>query len=230
MLLTNLPDESAEYRAQRETLRQAEIELMHQREQVAELRRRLPPGPVVEDYTFLEGPTHLDEGDQPAREVRLSQLFTGPDRSLIIYHLMFGKRQTTPCPMCTMWIDGFSGIAHHLTQSVDFAVVAAAPLPDLRAHGRSRGWDGLRLLSAGDSTFKFDLGSEDADGVQDSSVSVFTRQSDGRVRHFYTARPRMGDAIQERGIDLLVPVWHLLDLTPEGRGDWYAELEYAEGP
>jgi predicted dithiol-disulfide oxidoreductase (DUF899 family) len=227
MLLTNLPDESAGYRAQRETLRQAEIELMRQRERVAELRRHLPPGPVVDDYTLLEGPARLDDGDEPVRTVRLSELFTGPDRPLIIYHLMFGKRQTTPCPMCTMWIDGFNGVAHHVTQSVDMAVVAAAPLPELRAYGRSRGWDRLRLLSAGDSTFKLDLGSEDASGVQDSSVSVFTRQADGRVRHFYTAHPRMGDAIQERGIDLLVPVWHLLDLTPEGRGDWYAELDYA---
>ena len=22
------------------------------------------------------------------------------------------------------------------------------------------------------------------------------------------------------------PVWHLLDLTPQGRDDWYAQLEY----
>jgi predicted dithiol-disulfide oxidoreductase (DUF899 family) len=37
----------------------------------------------------------------------------------------------------------------------------------------------------------------------------------------------MASNIQERGIDLLTPVYNLLDLTPEGRGDWYAELEYA---
>jgi predicted dithiol-disulfide oxidoreductase (DUF899 family) len=29
-----------------------------------------------------------------------------------------------------------------------------------------------------------------------------------------------------RGIDLLAPVWHVLDLTPQGRGDWYARLDY----
>ncbi|MEU5594306.1 hypothetical protein [Streptomyces sp. NPDC020298] len=29
-----------------------------------------------------------------------------------------------------------------------------------------------------------------------------------------------------RGIDLLAPVWHLLDLTPQGRGEWYASLDY----
>ena len=32
----------------------------------------------------------------------------------------------------------------------------------------------------------------------------------------------MDPDIPERGIDLLSPVWNVLDLTPEGRGDWYA--------
>ena len=29
-----------------------------------------------------------------------------------------------------------------------------------------------------------------------------------------------------RGIDLLSPLWLLLDLTPEGRGEWYPGLKY----
>ena len=41
---TNLTNESDEYLARREELRQAEIELMRHRERVAELRRQLPPG------------------------------------------------------------------------------------------------------------------------------------------------------------------------------------------
>jgi predicted dithiol-disulfide oxidoreductase (DUF899 family) len=36
----------------------------------------------------------------------------------------------------------------------------------------------------------------------------------------------MGADIRERGIDLLTPVYNMLDLTPQGRGDWYASLEY----
>ena len=32
--------------------------------------------------------------------------------------------------------------------------------------------------------------------------------------------------IKERGIDLLAPIWHFLDLTPQGRGNWYTSLEY----
>ena len=86
-------------------------------------------------------------------------------------------------------IDAANGVAHHLAQNLDFAVASAADLPTLRAHARARGWDKLRLLSAGNSTFKYDLGSEDREGRQDSAVSVFTRDADGTVRHFYTAHP-----------------------------------------
>jgi predicted dithiol-disulfide oxidoreductase (DUF899 family) len=226
MQQTRLTDETADYVARREELRAAEIDLMRQRERVAALRRQLPQGAEVKDYVFTQGPDDLDTGDAPVQRIRLSELFTGPGRSLVIYHLMYGKQQTSPCPMCTMWIDGFNGVAHHVAQNVDFAIAAAADLPTLRAHARNRGWSRLRLLSCGDSTFKYDLGSEAGDGNQDSTISVFTH--DGSVlRHYYTAHPAMSEDINQRGIDLLSPVYNILDLTPEGRDDWYAELAYA---
>lgn len=223
---TNLPNESPEYLAAREGLRQAEIELMKQRERVAELRRALPHGATIQDYSFVEGPASLDAGDEPLRTTRLTELFTAPDRSLLVYHFMFGKKQTTACPMCTAWIDTFNGIAHHLAQNVDLAIVAAADPATLRAHARNRGWDKLRLLSAGDSSFKTDLGSEDREGRQDSMISVFTKDADGTVRHFYSGHPWLDPELKERGIDELNPIWNLLDLTPQGRGTFYTSLDY----
>ncbi|WP_158941753.1 DUF899 family protein [Granulicella sp. S190] len=223
---TNLTNESEDYLAKREELRLAEIELMQHRERVAALRRGLPQGAALQDYEFREGPVDLHAGDEPIRSVKLSELFTAAARPLVIYHLMYGKKQTKPCPMCTMWIDGANGVAQHLAQNIDFAVVAAADPKALRDHARARGWDKLRLLSADSSRFKYDLGSEDSDGGQDSSVSVFMKDTDGTVRHFYTAHPKMAPEIQERGIDLLAPVWNFMDLTPQGRGDWYASLAY----
>ena len=218
--------ESPEYTARRAELQEAEIELMRHRERVAELRRQLPEGAAVDDYVFLESPAGLDAAAEPGTQVRLSELFSGPDRALIVYHFMYGKKQTSPCPMCTMWIDGFNGTAAHLARNADLVIVAAADLEPLRAHALSRGWTDLRLLSAGDSAFKYDFGSEDAAGNQDSTISVFTLDSGGRPRHFYSTHPRMSDDIDQRGIDLLSPVWHMLDLTPQGRGDWYASLDY----
>ena len=223
---TNLPNESEEYLSKREELRLAEIELRNQRERVAELRRKLPQGPAIQDYEFQEVAGDLASGDSPIRTVRLSQLFTGPNRSVVIYQFMYGKKQTKACPMCTAWIDGYNGVAHHLAQNLDFAIVAAADLPTLRSHARARGWDRLRLLSAGSNTFKYDLGSEDKEGNQDSAISVFTRDDDGTIRHSYTGHPWLSSDIKERGIDELVPIWNVLDLTRQGRGVFYAKLDY----
>ena len=223
---TNLPNESEEYLSKREELRRAEIELRNQRERVAELRRQLPEGPVVQDYLFEEVAAKLDEGDSPIRTVRLSDLFTKPNRSLVLYQFMYGKEQAKPCPMCTAWIDGINGVAHHLAQNLNLAIVAAADPVALRTWARARGWNRLRLLSAGSSTFKYDLGSEDKDGNQDSTISVFTQDSDGIVRHFYSGHPWLAEDIKERGIDELTPIWNLMDLTPQGRGDFYTRLEY----
>jgi predicted dithiol-disulfide oxidoreductase (DUF899 family) len=210
---TNLSNESADYLKKREELRLAELGLMRQREKVAELRRALPQGATIQDYTFEEGPADLTAGDTPIRTVRLSELFSAPGRPLIVYHLMYGKRQAKPCPMCTGLIDGFNGNAVHLAQNVDLAIVAAADLPALRAHARTRGWDKLRLLTAGSSTFKYDIGSEDRDGT---------------LRHFYSAHPKLAPDVNERGLDLVWSLWNLLDLTPQGRPNWYAKLDYPE--
>jgi predicted dithiol-disulfide oxidoreductase (DUF899 family) len=78
---TNLTNESAKYLTKREQLRLAEIELMRQRERVAELRRHLPPGPALEDYKFTEGPVDLDSGDMPTRTVQLSERFSSANCS-----------------------------------------------------------------------------------------------------------------------------------------------------
>lgn len=223
---TSLPNETSEYLAKREELRLAEIALMRQRERVAELRRNLPEGAAIQDYQLEEGPLDLNAGDTPVRTVHLSELFTRPDRSLVIYHLMFGKRQTKPCPMCTAWLDAANGVAHHLAQNLDLAVVAAAGIPALRDHARARSWHRLRLLSAANSTFKYDLGSEDREGGQDSTISVITCDAKATLRHFYSAHPRMAPDIAQRGIDLLNPVWHFMDLTRGGRDKWYASLAY----
>src|SRR5438309_432712 len=135
---TNLTSESSKYLAKREELRLAEIELMSKRERVSGLLRNLPECAPIKDYQFEEGPRDLNAGDVPVRTVRLSELFTNANRSLVIYHFMFGKSQTKACPMCTAWLDGTNGVAHHLAQNLDFAVVAAADLPTLRAHARER--------------------------------------------------------------------------------------------
>ena len=81
MRYTRLP-ESDTYTQSREELRLAEIELLQNRERVAEMRRNLPEGAAVDDYVFLEGPKDLDAGDEPVSEVRMSELFAGKFQQL----------------------------------------------------------------------------------------------------------------------------------------------------
>jgi predicted dithiol-disulfide oxidoreductase (DUF899 family) len=94
----------------------------------------------------------------------------------------------------------------------------------LREWGRRRGWHALRLVSAAPSSFKSDFEAQGPEGTQHPAISVFVRADDGSVRHFYTGRAEAGDV--GGGLDQLSPVWNLLDLTPDGRGDWYPRLEY----
>jgi predicted dithiol-disulfide oxidoreductase (DUF899 family) len=201
---------SESYRKLREELFEAERELMEHRERVAALRRALPRDQKIDDYQ-LEG-------------AWLSELFSAPDQTLIVYHFMYGKAQTSPCPMCTMWIDGYDAVAPHVEQRADFVVLAAAGLQALERFAESRGWSNIRLVGAGDGTFKRDLGSENEAGEQSPMISVFRREGDD-LFHFYSANADMNEHGQ-RGIDLLSPVWNLFDLTPEGRGDWYPSLSY----
>ncbi len=182
--------ESDEYRRQREQLRAVEMDLIDHVERVAALRRTMPSDTVVDDYELVE----VSTGDP----VRLSSLFSTPDRALVIYHLMYGKTQQLPCPLCTMWIDGYNAAAPHVSQNIDFAVVAAAEPAAIQAHAASRGWNNLRLLSAGDTTFKYDLGSEEIDGAQIEWISVFAVGDDGTVRHIYSKGAQMADDRRER--------------------------------
>lgn len=224
MISGRLDIESEAYRSARDKLLEAEIALRDQRERVAALRRKLPLDTRVEDHIFHEGPADLSL-DDPVSETRLSDLIGDSNQPLIVYQYMYGGAQSEPCFMCTMWIDGFNGAAQHIGRNMNIAIVAEAEIDLFRSWGRTRGWHNLRLLSSAGSTFKTDLHFQDAAGRQFSGVSVFSRTPDGSPCHFYSAGAMMG-ADEFRGIDLLSPVWNLLDLTPMGRGDWLPSLAY----
>jgi predicted dithiol-disulfide oxidoreductase (DUF899 family) len=216
--------ESAAYRQARDSLLEAEIALRDQRERVAEQRRQLLPDTAIEDYVFHEGPADLDL-DGPVSEIRLSDLLGESDQPFIVYQYMYGGAQSEPCSSCTMWVDGLNGVAQHIDQNITFAIVAEAEIGVLRNWARSRSWHGLRLLSSVGSSFKTDLNFQDEAGRQFPGVSVFVRAADGSPGHFYSASAIMKSG-EHRGIDLLTPVWSLLDLTPGGRGDWFPSLTY----
>lgn len=220
-----LPTESEAYRKARSDLLQAEMALQDQREQVAALRRKLPPGPEVPDYVLREGPADLSRnaaGD--FFDTRLSELFGEGRPSLIVMHFMFGDDWELGCPMCSAWADGYNGVQQHLRDHTSFAVVAGCELGKFREYARGRGWQNLRLLSSHGTSFTRDFGFEE-DGEPLPGVSVFTKDADGALRLFYSGGAIM-DADQYRGMDLLSPIWHYFDLLPEGRGEWFPQHSY----
>jgi len=224
----SFPGESLEYRAARDRLLEQEAELRRVTEAVAAARRELPPGGVVpQDYVFQQaGP-----GGTPT-EVRLSELFVRGLDTLVIYNFMFPRAldDEGPCPHCTSMLDALDGAARHITQRVNFAVVAKAPLPRILAHAHQRGWRGLQLLSSAGTTYNRDYFGEDAEGGQRPMLNVFQRDGEA-IRHFWGSE--LLDAPTEPGqdprhVDSIDPQWNLFDFTPQGRGtDWYPDLSYS---
>jgi predicted dithiol-disulfide oxidoreductase (DUF899 family) len=218
MGIGRLGTESAEYSKLRDELQAAEIALRDQRERVAELRRRLPLDTEIEDQEFEE----VRDGQKVS--VRLSELFEAADKPLVLMHFMYGGAQSSPCPMCTMWADGYDGAIPHLLQRIGFVVFVAGDPANFEAYGRSRGWENVRVVSAAGSDLKRRLGFEDEEGAQHPGASVIVRQN-GKLIHSYSVSAYFGEA-GYRGMDLLSPVWNFFDLTPEGRGEFFPGKSY----
>lgn len=222
------PGESRGYRAARNELLKAELELREKVESVAALRRKLPPGgPVPEDYEFEEGAADIDD-TETVRRVKLSELFR-KDASLVVYSYMYGPAMAKACPMCTSILDALDRTVTHAGQRINVVVVAKSPIERIRAIARERGWRNLRLLSSAGNSYNRDYRGENEKGSQLPALNVFTRKG-GRIHHAYCTELLFApsDPGQNgRHVDVIWPLWNLFDYTPEGRGtDWYPKLAY----
>lgn len=238
----SFPNESADYRTARDKLLADEIALRRQMEAVSEARRALPPGGAVpEDYAFK-----TIEAGGTVEEVRLSELF-GDHDAILMYQMMFPRwstddrapaasgetatlpMQDQPCPSCTALVDQLNAAAPHFeAASGRFYVVAKTKIGNLAALARDRSWTNLRLLSA-DGGFKRDYHSENEDGEQLPVTTVFKRDADGTIRHFWTSELSFdeGDPGQDpRPQGTIEPFWNMIDLMPGGRGSFEEQLQY----
>jgi len=213
------PNESEDYRRARNALLAEEIELRRHIERVAEQRRALPPGgAVTKDHRFV------GEGG-PAT---FGELF-GDKQTLVVYSWMFGPQRERPCPMCTSLLSAWEGEARDVDQRISLVVVARSPIERLVAFKKERGWRSLRVYSDPSGDFSRDYHAVTREGGDDAAFNVFTRR-DGTIRHFWGGEMGMATADpgqDPRGAPDLMPIWTILDATPEGRGtDWYPKLDY----
>jgi predicted dithiol-disulfide oxidoreductase (DUF899 family) len=182
-------------------------------------RRDLPWVAVSKDYVF-EGPN----GKQT-----LSELFDGRSQ-LIVYHFMFDPSWEEGCAHCSFWADNFNGNIVHLNQrDVTMIVVSRALYSKLAEYKKRMGWD-FKWVSSYDTDFNYDyhvsftqeeLAKNEAfynytsykpsPTAEREGISVFFKDSRGRVFHTYSA--------YARGIDMLNVAYHYLDLVPKGRDE-----------
>jgi predicted dithiol-disulfide oxidoreductase (DUF899 family) len=211
-------NEDAAYRRARTALLSEEIELRRQIERVAEMRRALPPGAVVKDYRFI--------GE--AGPVNFEGLF-GDKQSLVVYSYMYGPQRERPCPMCTSLLSAWDGEANDIMQRAALAVIARSPIERLVAFKKERGWRALKLYSDPSQKFSRDFHAVGEKGEDWAGLHVFTRR-DGTIRHFWSGEMDFSTADpgqDPRGAPDLMPLWTVLDTTPEGRDPhWYPKLDY----
>jgi predicted dithiol-disulfide oxidoreductase (DUF899 family) len=200
------------------TLLKKEKEFTVLRDQLSQQRRDLPWVAVDKEYVF-EG----QNGKQT-----LSELFDGRSQ-LIVYHFMFDPSWEEGCPHCSFWADNFNGIIVHLNRrDVTMIAVSRAPYSKLAVYQKRMGWD-FKWFSSYDTDFNFDyhvsftqeeLAKNEAyynyitqasPGPELQGISVFFKDSKGRVFHTYST--------YARGIDLLNVAYHYLDLVPKGRDE-----------
>lgn len=221
----HFPNETPEYRAARNELLQAEMELRQKMEDVAALRTKLPLGGKIEqDYEFDE---LTPDG---SKKTKLSELFEeGRRPHLFLYSYMFGPDMEKPCPICTSFVDGTNGYAQHITRRINLAFIFKSGIERIRPWAEQRGWSNLRFLSSANTTYHSDYNSEMPDGQQLPIGNVFTKNDDG-IFHFWAPElfyihDKWIDGMP-RHMDLMWPVRSFFNMTPDGRGqdDWLPQL------
>ncbi len=234
----SFPNESPAYRDARAALLEAEIDLRRRIEAVAAQRRALPAGGVVpEDYAFERIGAH-----QRPETVRLSELFGGHP-SLILYSFMFGPERDGPCPGCTHMLDAIDGSARHVGQRAPLYIVAKSPIARLEAWAKDRRWPHLRFLSDASGRYSADYfgdtsrlspakraerGMGEGENWDETIFNIFAR-ADGTVRHHWASEMAFAPedpGEHHRAGDLVDPLWGLLDMTPEGRGNFFPSVTY----
>jgi predicted dithiol-disulfide oxidoreductase (DUF899 family) len=200
-----------EWLAARKDLLAKEKEFAHQREALAAARRQMPAVKVEKEYVFAG----------PRGAVSLRDLFESRQQ-LIVYHLMFEPTRTTACKHCSCVMDNIGGALIHLTaRDTSFAAVSRAPIEKIEAFKKRMQW-AFTWVSSFQNDFNYDyqvtLDPEKGYSIHNyrpfdfrgelPGLSVFIRAND-EILHSYST--------YLRGIDVFLPMYHLLDATPLGR-------------
>ena len=141
---------------------------------------------------------------------------------------MYGQAMERPCQLCSSMLDGLDGQVQPITQRVALAAAARSPIARIRAAAAERGWRRMRLISSAGNSYHRDYLGESPAGDQWPMLNVFNRRG-GEIRHAWASELFFAPAEpgqDPRHIDMIWPLWSVLDLTAGGRGDWRPPLDY----
>ncbi len=203
----------------RRSLLEKEKLLTRLRDELSRDRRELPWVKVEKDYVF-----ECPQGSS----VSLSDLFAGR-RQLMIYHFMFGPEWAEGCPSCSMVADAIDGTLVHLRQrDTTLVMVSRAPIDKINAFRKRMAWNTPWVSSyrnsfnrdfhvsftkeemATGSVF-YNFGQNQFPSEEAPGMSVFYKDDSGEIFHTYSA--------YARGLESLLGVYCLLDMTSRGRDE-----------
>lgn len=172
-------------------------------------------GRLKEDYQF----ERLGD-DGKIQHQSFDELF-GAHESLLLYSMMFGPDWDAPCPSCTCIVDGLNVNGRGVQETAAIAVVAAASAEQLKRWADRRGWTQINIVSGMSNDYLLDYaGFSATDPSLVSVMNVFKKTPDG-IFHFWASEllSRPLPNAHPRHVDMVWPLWNLLDMTPQGRGD-----------
>lgn len=185
-----------EWRKARDELLAAEKEATRALDALAARRRRLPMARFANGYAF----------DTPTGRKTLLDLFEGRGQ-LVVYQFM-DLGPDDYCPGCTSFTNNIPvvGPERLAERGVTWVTVSNMPLAQIEKYKAQMGWT-VPFVSSHGTSFADDCGA--GPGFM---LSVFLRDGEDVYRTYNTT---------SRGVDRLLWVHNVLDLTPYGRQeDW----------
>jgi len=195
-----------------------EKEFTQLRDELSRERRELPWERVESQYEF-EGPNG---------KVPFAKLF-GKRSQLVVYHFMLGPGWSEGCKSCSYLTDHFDAITDHLAnRDVNLVLISHAPYAEFQAFKQRMGWK-IQWYSSFGTAFNFDYHVSFTPGEMAAGkgqynyreikppveelpgLSVFFKDAEGEIFHTYST--------YERGLDILVGTYNVLDHVPKGRDE-----------
>jgi predicted dithiol-disulfide oxidoreductase (DUF899 family) len=182
-----------------------------ERDRLTEARRNLPMVKLEKEYVF----------DGPEGPVTLRELFEGR-RQLIVYHFMFYPDRDSGCKHCSCVMDNIAGGLIHLTaRDTSFAAVSRAPIVKIEAFKKRMQWT-FPWVSSFRNDFNYDY---HVTLDPDKGSTIYNYREVGMrgelpgLSVFFCDRDLIlhGYSTYFRGLDMMLPTYHLLDRTPLGR-------------